>query len=326
MPNGVEQEHGRTGPERPASRSAVKAAVFIALALAAAGAGAVLLTRWVNFRTSAASLSTVKVVVAAVDLPLGTQLRADNLTAIDWPSAARPPSAVANPADLVGRVVSTHIYKSEPVLAEKLAGAQAGAGLAALVPGGKRAVSVRVDDVVGVAGFIHPGDSVDVIVTMSNVGPASVPVSKVILQNVKVLAVGKELDANDRKGDRVLAATVATLMVDSEEAERLALGASKGQLLLALRGSVDSELVETTGVAPPGLLGSAASWAAPAPAPAPNRSEPPPRRSRGERVRLAKKAAAPPPQEVQPPKPEHVVEILRGDLFERRDFDKGTKR
>ncbi len=319
MADRTEPELGRSRGEQPTSKSAVKAILFIVVAIVTAGATAVLLTKWINARTSSASLATTKVVVAAVDLPLGTQLRPENLMVLDWPASARPASSYANPAELVGKVVSAHIYKSEPVLTEKLAGAHEGAGLASLLPDGKRAISVRVDDVVGVAGFIHPGDFVDVIVTMVN--PAvqmPVPVSKIILQNIKVLAVGKEIDSNERKGDKVLTATVATLMVDTEEAERLALGASKGQLLLALRSAVDSELVETSGIAPPVLLASDT----PAPPP-PARTEPP-RRAR-ERVRVAKKVAPPPPEN-QAPKPEHVVEILRGDLFERRDFDKAAKR
>jgi pilus assembly protein CpaB len=305
--------------ERPASRSALKAAVFIALAVLTAGLGALLLTKWVNARTARAHVPTAPVVVAAVDLAIGTQLRAEHLSAVDWPAASRPASAVSDPAALVGRVVATRIFVSEAILAEKLAGSQAGGGLAALLPDGMRAVAVRVDDVVGVAGFIHPGDYVDVIVTITLPGSgAALPVSKTILQAVKVLAVGKEVDAREKRGEHVMPATVATLMVNSADAERLALAASKGQLLLALRSSIDSQFVQTGGVAPPALISRSEYVVAPAKE---VKSEQTSRRFRS-RVRVVQKAAVEPAQKGDG----HVVEILRGDLFEKRDFDKGTKR
>ncbi len=313
-----EQEAGRGR----ASRAALKAALFIALAVLTAGGGAWLLTRWVNARAAAGHVATSPVVVAALDLPIGTELRAENLGVVDWPAASRPASAAADPAPLVGRVVSVHLFKGEPVLGEKLAGAQ-GHGLAALLPDGMRAVAVRVDDVVGVAGFVHPGDFVDVIVTMrpNEIGSAP-PTAKTILQNIKVLAVGKEIDTKERAREKVLPATVATLMVDSDDAERLALAASKGQLLLALRSSVDTEIVETPGIAPLALLAAAAPAAAPVAAPEPRRE---PTRPRA-RVRVAHKPPPPPPAAPVAKGEEHVVEIMRGDLFERRDFDKGAGR
>lgn len=316
----VERSEQEVGRGR-AVRSALKAVVFIGLAVLTAAGGAWLLTRWVAARTAAGHVATEPVVVAALDLPIGTQLRAENLAVVQWPSAGRPASVAADPTALVGRVVIAHVFKGEPVLAEKLAGAQ-GHGLAALLTSGMRAVSVRVDDVVGVAGFIHPGDFVDVIVTIKpNEAGNAPPVAKTILQNIKVLAVGKEIDAREKGRDKVLPATVATLMVDSNDAERLALAASKGQLLLALRSGIDSEIVETKGMAPPALL----AVASPEPAPAAPEPKKEPERPKA-RVRTAHKAppapAATPVAAAEP----HVVEIMRGDLFERRDFDKGGKR
>ena len=303
-----------------ATRSAVKAAAFIALAVLTAGGGAWLLTRWVNARAAMGRVATNPAVVAALDLPIGTVIRAENLSVVEWPAASRPASAAADPATLVGRVVATHLFKGEPVLGEKLAGGK-GRGLAALLPDGMRAVAVRVDDVVGVAGFVHPGDFVDVIVTMRPTETSgALPTAKTILQNIKVLAVGKEVDTKERAHDKVLTATVATLMVDSGDAERLALGAAKGQLLLALRSGVDNNIVETDGIAPPALLAAATPTPTPAPAPAP------PREPARPRARVAHKtpppAAAPPAAQGE----QHVVEIMRGDLFERRDFDKVGKR
>ncbi len=306
--------------ERSANRSALKAALFIALAVVTAAFGAWLLTKWVNARTAGAHVPTAPVVVAAVDLPVGTQLRAENLQVVEWPDAARPVSGASDPGALVGRVVATRLFKGEPVLAEKLAGSQAGGGLAALLPQGMRAVAVRVDDVVGVAGFIHPSDYVDVIVTLkpSDTGGA-LPVSKTILQNVKVLAVGKEVDTREKKGERVMPATVATLMVDNGDAERLALAASKGQLLLALRSSLDTQFVQTSGVVPSTLVAHAER--PPPPPQQPEMRAEPARRAKAH-VRVAQK----PPEQIVKVEDSHVVEILRGDLFEKRDFAKGTKR
>jgi pilus assembly protein CpaB len=168
-----------------------------------------------------------------------------------------------------------------------------------------RALAVRVDDVVGVAGFIHPGDSVDVIATLRSEGGNSATSSKVILQDIKVLAVGKELDHRSRGADKVVPATVATLMVDAEQSERLALAAAQGKILLTLRGGADREVVATKGVTPATLLAAVSEQPSAATSSGSRRST---------RVR--------PIQPEQPARPAEVVEILRGDLFERRDFQK----
>jgi pilus assembly protein CpaB len=301
MPDTVDRKTGGT-------RWAVRAALFLSLALVAAVVAALVLTRWVNTRMAVARVPTSRVVVAAMDLPVGTRIEKDDLATVDWPTASLPPSAAADPASLEGQVVASRIFKGEAVLAEKLVSGKSGSGLAALLPEGSRAVSVRVNDVVGVAGFIHPGDFVDVIVTMRpNEGAgSSLFTSKIILENVKVLAVGKQVDSG-RDGEKVIPATVATLQVDSAQAEKLALAATKGQLLLALRSPADGELVETSGVTPPVLLAAEDRQAKPAKVEAPVR---------------ARRARAPVRAKEKPREEKQVVEILRGDLFERRGFEK----
>ncbi|MGB8930105.1 MAG: Flp pilus assembly protein CpaB, partial [Anaeromyxobacteraceae bacterium] len=240
-------DHGR--------RTGLRAAVFLAVALAAAVASALLLTRYMEARTAASRIPTVKVIVADVELPVGTEIRAENLLAIDWPQASRPEGTYEDPTQLVGKVVAARLLRFEPILPGKLAGGTGG-GLAALLTPGTRAVAVRVDDVVGVAGFLHPGDSVDVIATLRADGATNVTSSKVILQNIRVLAVGKELDAR-AKGDKVVPATVATLMVEPDESERLALASTQGKILLTLRSAQDVAVVATTGVSPTALIGAA---------------------------------------------------------------------
>jgi pilus assembly protein CpaB len=207
-----------------------------------------------------------------VDLPLAAELRKASLTAVDWPLASLPEGAASDPGALVGRVVVTPILKGEAILSAKLASRESGSGLAAILPIGMRAAAVRVDDVVGVAGFLHPGDRVDVIVTMKPAeGPGVPPVSKIVLQDVRVLAVGKEIAAKGKELQRSIPATVATLMVTSEQSEKLALAAAKGQLLLTLRSST-TEPVTTAGVTPPVLLSGTASLAPRPPPPPPRRA------------------------------------------------------
>lgn len=289
--------------DRSAHRSGLRAALFLALALVAAVGSALLLTRYMDSRLAAARVPTEKVVVAEVDLPVGSELRAEHLRAVDWPLASRPEGSIKDPAELVGKVVASPVYRQEPVLAVRLAGGPGG-GLSAMLAPGTRAVAVRVDDVVGVAGFIHPGDSVDVIATLRS-DSGNLTSSKVILQAIKVLAVGKELDQRVKGADKVVQATVATLQVDASQSERLALAATQGKLLLTLRSQADVEVVATPGMT------AAALMALPAPAPV----APPMRPTAAPaRARVAEAPRAPARQ------PE-TVEILRGELFERRNFE-----
>jgi pilus assembly protein CpaB len=217
--------------------------------------------------------------------------------------------------------VTSGILKGEPVLAGRLAVPGTAAGLAAVLPPGMRAVAVRVDDVVGVAGFLHPGDTVDVIVTMKpSDSSGQPPVSKIVLQDVRVLAVGKEVERADRNFDKAMPATVATLMVNSEESEKLALSATKGQILLSLRSPADDASPQTKGITPPVLLAGGREPERPSPPPAapPSKPAPAPRRH----VRSGPALEVKPAVAVE----KQSVEILRGDVFERRDFDKEAHR
>jgi pilus assembly protein CpaB len=297
-------------------RSGLRALVFLVFAGVAALGTALVLTRYLEARTAAVRVPTTPVVVARLDIPLATPLRLESLAVVEWPTASLPDRAVSDPAKLVGRVATTPILKGEAILEAKLASSDAGAGLAALLPPGMRAVAVRVDDVVGVAGFVHPGDHVDVIVTMRpNETGQSPPVSKIFLQSIRVLAVGKDVSQGGRGDSKPVAATVATLMVDSEQSERLALAATKGQILLALRSRVDLDDVVTAGVIPPELLAGA----------------------EGARIVVSNVSSSPTPTVRRPsvrrvvaPQPTPVaerqtVEVIRGDLFEKRDFNKESR-
>jgi pilus assembly protein CpaB len=291
---------------------------FWGVAIVAGLGAALLITRYLERRTVSVSTPTSKIVVAAMDLPLATRLRPEQLRMADWPVTAMPPGAIRDVKEAIDHILTSRVLEGEPLLPGKLAARDAGNGLAALIPSNMRAIAVRVDDVVGVAGFIHPDDRVDVIVTIHPVKPAdSEATSKVILQNVKVLAVGKELEVNERNRNQANPVTVATLLVNPEESEKLALSATEGRLMLTLRSWTDNQAVITGGMNASTLLTDSSTKPRDAVVVAPT----PVRRNV---VRVAQSAPVPPPVAPaaagQPPRKD-VVEILRGDRFEERKFE-----
>jgi pilus assembly protein CpaB len=296
-----------TSPKKTGSRkSASRAMTFTVIALVAGVSVAAVLKSYVD-RHSSSGPPMAGVVVATMDLPQATTLLAEHLTITPWPAGAQPEGTFADPKDLVGRVLLTKVVKNEAVLSTKLASREAGSGLASLLPENMRAAAVRVDDVVGVAGFIHPDDHVDVIVTM-HPEKGGETLSRVILQNVRVLAVGQQLGIDDQKRNQAMPVTVATLLVSTEESEMLALASAQGRLLLTLRPWADKNQIATNGVAPTQLLGS--SRLRPIePGPSRSRSED---RSRAPAPPLPTAVVASSPQPAVP----ETVEILRGDRFE----------
>jgi pilus assembly protein CpaB len=252
------------------------------------------------------------VVVATMDLPQATTLMAEHLTVMPWPTGTQPEGTFADPKELLGRVLLTKVVKNEAVLTTKLASRAAGSGLASLLPENMRALAVRVDDVVGVAGFIHPDDHVDVIVTM-HPERGGETISRVILQNVRVLAVGQQLGVDEQKRNQAIPVTVATLLVSTEESEMLALASAQGRLLLTLRPWADKAQIATLGVGSTQLMGASRLRAV----------EPAPTRSKGEDRLYARNAAPPLPAAMPAPQPTapDTVEILRGDRFEQRKFE-----
>jgi len=203
---------------------------------------------------------TQPVVVAAAVLPLGTELKKDDLTVVNFPVGAAPEGSFSKPNDVIGRGVISTIVKNEPVLAAKLASKEAGAGLPPVIPDGMRALSVRVNDVIGVAGYVLPGTRVDVVATASPNNQTGDTTSKVILSNVQVLTAGTRMEQDQEKG-KPMQVTVVTLLVYPEQSERLALASTEGKIQLALRNPLDQGAPETPGVRPAVLLGLAAQKA-----------------------------------------------------------------
>jgi pilus assembly protein CpaB len=320
----------RRAAESGTRRSGARAAVFWLVTIVAGLMAALMITRYLDHRPVTTSTPMVKIAVAVADLPLATKLKAEQVKLVDWPANNAPPGALHDLKDVIDRIVTSRVLEGEPILPGKLAAKDAGNGLAALIPQNMRAVAVRVDDVVGVAGFIHSEDRVDVIVTIRPSRPPDAePTSKVILQNVKVLAVGKEIDSDDRNRNQANPVTVATLLVNPEESEKLALAGAEGRLLLTLRSWTDNQAVVTEGVFPSGLLADGAHSLEPArPAAvdfvAPLAAAPAPAVPSHRGHSVVHHAPAPDPNAGH--HNHDVVEILRGDRFEERKFDAKEKK
>lgn len=246
------------------------------------------------------------VVVAGVELARGARLTADDLRPVDWPAASMPPGTFNDAGALVGRVLIDSLQPGEPVLESRLAPVGARGGLSAVVPEGKRAMTVRVNDVVGVAGFALPGTFVDVLVSTqadgARDGDRERAISKIVLERILVMAVAQEADRDNTKPKVVNA---VTLEVTPEQAERLDLARSVGTLSLVLRNQTETALLATTGVTKAELLGLKE---APRPAPPPAPVAVPVRMA----PRHAAVAPAPPAPVVVVPHRTDCVEVIRG--------------
>ena len=199
---------------------------------------------------------TQAVVVAAADLQLGSELKKEDVTVIQFPQGKTPEGTFANPQEVIGRGLIVPIVKNEPILKAKLASKEAGAGLPPVIPEGMRAVSVRVNEVVGVAGYVLPGNRVDVVATASPTDQHSDTTSKVVLSNVQVLTAGTRIEQGQDQSKPVQV-TVVTLLVYPDQAERLALASTEGKIQLALRNPLDQGAPPTPGVKTAGLMGTA---------------------------------------------------------------------
>jgi pilus assembly protein CpaB len=189
-----------------------------------------------------------EIVVAAQDIPPGTTLNDEAIKkgvikTTPWPKASIPAGAFSSPQQVVGKVNRVKILANEPLLESRLAGE--GAGLTVRLEAGKRALAVRVDEIIGVSGFIVPDDRVDIILTTTPLGAGQdMKVSKIVLQNKRVLSVAQNTEQKDGKPQ--LARSI-TLEVTPEEAEKLSLASQEGQIVLALRGLGDDKETTTIG-------------------------------------------------------------------------------
>lgn len=249
--------------------------------------------------TAKPTTETQPLVVASVPLALGTRLDSTNLRIIQWPANQSVAGMFTRIEDCANRAIITPLAANEPVLEAKLAPKESGAGLSATIPEGMRAVSVAVNEVVGVAGFVIPGTMVDVLVTGRALGgsgvAASGDVTRTILENIRVLAAGQKVE-QDREGKPQTVAVI-TLLVTPDDASKLTMAATDGKIQLALRNTVDTKKND-----PPAII-QAALFSPQGAVAAPERTKPSGKR--------APTPVAPPP---------YVIEVITGNKRENKSF------
>ena len=229
-----------------------KAVVMLVLSVVIGLGATIVAAGWISQRANVAS---TKVVVAAADIQLGSRLNPQMLKTVDWPAGSIPAGAITKADALENRVVKTSVLSGELILEAKLAPVGTKGGLSAVIPEGKRAMTVRVNDVIGVAGFALPGNYVDIVVNTQiesgGGGRGDRQISKIVLESILVLAVAQEAGRDETK-PRVVNAV--TLELTPEQAEKLDLARSVGTLSLVLRNQIDKDGVETRGIMKPQLL------------------------------------------------------------------------
>jgi pilus assembly protein CpaB len=279
----------------------VRTFIVLVVALGLAGAATFLVYRTIQTRpVREVEVAHVFAVVAAHPLQLGARLTAADVKLVPWPAANPVPGGFTAVDQIVNRGVVLPVAENEPLTSNNIAQADAGAGLPPTIPQGMRALSVRVNEVIGVAGFVVPGTRVDVLVILHQ--PSGGSVARVVVSNVQVLTAGTRYDQQEvAKEGKAIPSSVVTLMLSPEDAERVGLATNEGQLLLTLRNPLDTAPTKSAGVNTSTLLGGqlvgdsapAASTAARPAAPA------------------RKAVAAPPPASPAPPKA-YMIEIIRG--------------
>jgi pilus assembly protein CpaB len=252
-----------------------------------------------------------KIAVAKVPIPIGSKIIPEQIMVVQFPKESTPDGVFESPEKLAGRVAVMNIAAREPITESRLAPEGTAAGLSAIIPEGYRAMTVKVDDAAGISGFITPGALVDVVVVIDPREGSGMqdPISKIVLQNIKVLANGQNIDKpkDEREANSVKA---VTLQVTPEQAEKLALATSEGKLQLVMRSQIDQGDEQTPGVNKRGLLSGEKATLAPEPGSL--KSEQPKTEAKPvRRVSATPKpvqTAAPAPQ----PTPRTQVEMIEG--------------
>jgi pilus assembly protein CpaB len=221
--------------------------LLLALALASGGLAAYLALRYLREQARpllSQQKTSGKSVLASREIPIGTVVTERDVRVVDWPGDALPPGFISKPEDVIGRGVITPIRPNEPFLESKLAPKGAGGGLSTIIEDGMRALSVRVDEVIAVAGFVVPGTRVDVLLSMPD-ETTKEPVTRAILQNIEALASGQIIQ-RDPEG-KPMPVSVVTVLVTPAQAETLALASQQGRIQMTLRSALDTTEITTTG-------------------------------------------------------------------------------
>ena len=233
---------------------------MLVLALTSGMVAALLALRYLRERTTplmAAEPKRANIVLSARSLPVGAVVTERDVKVVSWPGDAVPSGYIRSVKDAVGRGIITPVAENEPLLAAKMSTKDAGGGLPIIIRDGMRAVSVKVDEIIGVAGFVLPGTRVDVLLTLDKNNTRPQAITKTLLQNVQTLAAGQSV-TRDKEG-KPQTVTVITLLVSPDDAELLALAAKEGRLQLALRNTLDTLAVATSGARADKLTPSSAS-------------------------------------------------------------------
>lgn len=231
---------------------------LLVLALVCGGVAAYMAASWLKASSQRAqqvaqqTVTMTPVLVAAKEIQPGTTLGPDLLKVASWPRDAVVPGTAVDPEQIKGRVSRTTIYPGEAILEHRLAPKGTPGGMAGILQNNTRAVTIKVDEASGVAGFIMPGNRVDVLLTLENKKFGDDPVTQIVLQNLLVLGKGQDIEQKDSDKPKVV--PTVTLQVTPEEAERLALAAKEGHITLALRGYTENETIATAGVKVSDLL------------------------------------------------------------------------
>ncbi len=312
-----------------------KSFVVLGAAVLVALIATVLIMSWLRAKTGTRQpvvLETQDVVISKVDLKWGTVLSKELLETKPFLKKSLPPGCVSDSKSIIGRVLLSSVSASEPILESRLAPvSMKTGGVAAVVRQKRRAIAVKVDKVIGVSGFIHPGNRVDVLVTITSGKNSSNPVTKTVLENILVLATGPEIESKGKE-EKPSTVDVITLEVSPEEAEKLSLAASEGKVQLALRNFNDTEDVITRGTTIPALLASysyvpvktvparAASSKKPAPVKVAMPAEG--RKIQEEKPAIVERLREPAITE-KAQKPMIVVEVIKGSQTTQVKFEKG---
>jgi pilus assembly protein CpaB len=221
----------------------VKLPVFVAIALVLGAMAAFMAARWVGVAKTEDQASRSKVVIVEQPIDAGKAITAEQIKAIDWPGSAVPHDVLARTSDVVGRIARVPMIPGEPVLPGKLAPINATGGLSSIIPAGKRAITVKVNEEIAVAGFALPGSYVDVLV--SGKDAENHQFSRTVLSRVKVLAIAQETTAEH---DKPKVVNAVTLELTPSEAEKLDLARNIGVLSLDLRNELDTAEINSPGV------------------------------------------------------------------------------
>jgi pilus assembly protein CpaB len=275
-----------------------KAIIIVAIiAVVLAGIAAWQVSEYLKKNKPEQSIQTQNIIVAATELPTGSTIKDPaQIKTVGWPVSSLPPGSIQNSSQVVGRVTITNISAGEPITDGKLLPVGATSVMTYIIPAGHRAITVAVNEVAGVAGFLNPGNHVDVVLTVQPTGSQE-PLSKIVLQNVPILAIGQIIQ---HKEDKPVIVPTVTVDLTPDDAEKLVIAASKGSLQMLLRNVTDTGVVEVKAVTIKNVLGSTVT------APVSGAEK-----KAVKKVAARKPVETPKPVEVKVP-PSHTVEIIKG--------------